>query len=90
MNFVEHYPDLQSVCRRYGVARLSLFGSVLIEYYPEDSDIDCIVAFIGEAMNRILQDQIEYINYFVVLMLHNILLIGTAQSFSPSGTSDSP
>jgi len=34
-----------SVCRQYGIRRLSLFGSVLREDFGPDSDIDVLVEF---------------------------------------------
>jgi predicted nucleotidyltransferase len=42
------FPDksaLDDICRRYGIARLSLFGSVLKGTQKADSDIDLLVVF---------------------------------------------
>jgi uncharacterized protein len=36
---------LAALCRRYGVSRLSLFGSVLQEDFSDASDIDVLVEF---------------------------------------------
>jgi uncharacterized protein len=36
---------LSALCRRFSVARLSLFGSVLREDFRPDSDIDVLVEF---------------------------------------------
>lgn len=36
---------LQAICRRYGVRRLSLFGSVLESRFGPDSDVDMLVEF---------------------------------------------
>lgn len=36
-------PALDEFCRRHGVARLSLFGSILREDFRPDSDIDILV-----------------------------------------------
>ena len=40
---------LTSVCGRYGVAKLSLFGSVLRDDFHDDSDVDMLVEFTPEA-----------------------------------------
>lgn len=37
--------DLESLCRRYAVQRLSLFGSVLRPDFAPDSDVDVLVEF---------------------------------------------
>lgn len=36
---------LRDFCRRHGIARLSLFGSILREDFDNDSDIDLLVEF---------------------------------------------
>lgn len=43
--------DLIALCRRYGVARLRLFGSAARErdFDPERSDFDFVVAFASDA-----------------------------------------
>ena len=35
-------PELEAVCRRYGVTRLSAFGSALREDFDGDSDVDLL------------------------------------------------
>jgi len=55
--------DLASVCRRYGVRRLAVFGSVLREEDGPGSDLDLLVEFapdarIGFAFIR-LQDELS-------------------------------
>lgn len=37
-----------ALCRRYGVARLSLFGSILTPAFRADSDVDILVEFLPE------------------------------------------
>lgn len=37
--------ELQNLCRKYGIARLSLFGSVLRDDFSPESDIDVLVEF---------------------------------------------
>jgi predicted nucleotidyltransferase len=37
---------LASICRRYGVRRLSLFGSVLRPDFDAESDVDMLVEFL--------------------------------------------
>lgn len=34
-----------AVCRRYGIARLEVFGSVLRDDFSSDSDVDVLVEF---------------------------------------------
>src|SRR4051812_19924171 len=42
---------IEEFCRKYGVAELSLFGSVLREDFSASSDVDVLVAFrSGETM----------------------------------------
>ncbi len=42
----EHAAELESICQRYSVARLDLFGSAATgKYRPEDSDLDFLVEF---------------------------------------------
>jgi len=44
-----HGRQLTSLCRRYHVSRLALFGSVLRDDFRPDSDVDLLVAFKPEA-----------------------------------------
>jgi predicted nucleotidyltransferase len=37
------------ICRRYGVSRLSLFGSILTDQFASESDVDMVVEFLPEA-----------------------------------------
>lgn len=37
--------SLEAICRRYGVRRLSFFGSVTTPHFREDSDVDVLVEF---------------------------------------------
>lgn len=40
------YPKLEAFCRKWGIARLELFGSVLREDFdPAASDVDVLVTF---------------------------------------------
>lgn len=42
--------EIAQLCRRFGVSRLALFGSVLTEDFdPERSDLDVLVEFADEA-----------------------------------------
>jgi predicted nucleotidyltransferase len=39
-------PEIRALCERYGVERMSLFGSATTENFsPETSDVDCLVKF---------------------------------------------
>lgn len=55
-------PQLEEICRRYGVKELSLFGSALREDFRPDSDFDLLVELLPEsriglfAFNRMRQD----------------------------------
>lgn len=50
MNIVDqHAEELAALARRYGVARLELFGSAATgEYEPQTSDLDFLVEFVDE------------------------------------------
>lgn len=43
------------LCRRYGVAELSLFGSVLRDDFRADSDVDVLISFGPEAHPSLLE-----------------------------------
>jgi len=44
--FDPHLPELRRLCRRYGVARLELFGSAAGDAFdPQRSDLDFLVEF---------------------------------------------
>jgi uncharacterized protein len=43
------------LCRRYGVAELALFGSVLRDDFRVDSDVDVLVSFGPEAHPSLLE-----------------------------------
>ena len=43
------------MCRRYGVAELALFGSVLRDDFRADSDVDVLVSFGSEAHPSLLE-----------------------------------
>jgi len=43
------------LCRRYGVAELALFGSVLRDDFRADSDVDVLVSFGPEAHPSLLE-----------------------------------
>lgn len=48
LDWVDH-EKLADYCRRNGIARLAVFGSVVTENFRPDSDIDLLVAFLPEA-----------------------------------------
>jgi predicted nucleotidyltransferase len=52
-NVIEaHLPEIQALCRRYGVARLEIFGSATSDAFdPERSDIDFLVDFDANSSN---------------------------------------
>jgi predicted nucleotidyltransferase len=60
--------NLAAFCRKYGVSKLSLFGSVLrSDYDPARSDIDVLVEFVPGAhrsLFKILQMQRELAELF--------------------------
>jgi predicted nucleotidyltransferase len=41
--------EVERVCRKYGIRRLALFGSVIRDDFGEDSDVDILVEFRPEA-----------------------------------------
>lgn len=42
---LQRQPEIQELCRRYGVHRLELFGSASTGNYRPDSDLDFLVEF---------------------------------------------
>jgi len=49
------YEALAAFCRRHGIRRLSLFGSVLREDFGPESDIDLLVEFEPERVPSLLE-----------------------------------
>lgn len=45
---------IEAFCRRWQVAELALFGSVLREDFRPDSDVDVLVRFLPEASHSLL------------------------------------
>jgi hypothetical protein len=41
-------PAIEAFCRRHGIRRLSLFGSVLRPDFRQDSDVDVLVEFVPD------------------------------------------
>ena len=41
--------QLEKLCRKYGVRRLALFGSVIRDDFGDDSDVDVLVEFQPDA-----------------------------------------
>lgn len=46
---------IAELCRRYGVAELALFGSVLRDDFGTDSDVDVLVSFAPEVHPSLLE-----------------------------------
>jgi hypothetical protein len=46
-NLAQHLPAVRELCRRFGVARLEVFGSVAraVDFDPDHSDADFLVEF---------------------------------------------
>lgn len=46
----KHRPDIEEICRRYGIHRLEVFGSAArgVDFDPERSDADFLVEFSPE------------------------------------------
>ena len=40
---------LEELCRKYGIRRLSFFGSVIRDDFSDDSDVDILVEFLPES-----------------------------------------
>jgi predicted nucleotidyltransferase len=59
MDFINlHINQINDLCRKYNVRRLSVFGSVLTDTFDEQSDVDLIVAFDKTAIKD------PFLNYF--------------------------
>ena len=44
-----HKDKLAEFCRRHGIRKLALFGSVLTEHFSDSSDVDVLVEFEPDA-----------------------------------------
>jgi len=53
VRFDQH--KVAELCRRYGVAEMALFGSVLRDDFQADSDVDVLVSFGPEAHPSLLE-----------------------------------
>ena len=57
--------QLEKLCRKYGIQRLSLFGSVTRDDFGDDSDVDILVEFLPHAKVGLsffsLQDELSQI-----------------------------
>lgn len=40
------HPQIEEFCRRHGIRRLALFGSVLRPDFNKDSDVDVLIEFV--------------------------------------------
>jgi uncharacterized protein len=49
------HQKVAELCRRYGVAELALFGSVLGEDFRADSDVDVLISFSPDAHPSLLE-----------------------------------
>ena len=47
----KYQEDINCLCRKYGIARLQIFGSALREDFAKDSDIDCLIDFVEDGEN---------------------------------------
>lgn len=52
-DIVERRSELKALCRRYGVARLEVFGSAArgVDFDPDHSDVDFLVTFTMSSRN---------------------------------------
>ena len=51
--FERHRPEIERLCRRFGVAQLAVFGSATgADFRPLSSDIDFVVEFQPAARNN--------------------------------------
>jgi predicted nucleotidyltransferase len=73
-------PDhIAAFCRRHGVARLSLFGSILRDDFGPESDVDVLVEFLPNAspslfdMGRMQQELVEMLGRGVDLKTPDFL-----------------
>jgi hypothetical protein len=41
--------QLEKLCQKYGIRRLSFFGSVIRDDFSDDSDVDILVEFLPES-----------------------------------------
>lgn len=61
MNLIdEHIDELKRTCKKYHVAELYVFGSILTDRFSKDSDLDFLVSFSGV-------DPLEYFDNYMDL-----------------------
>jgi uncharacterized protein len=61
-------------CRRWKVAKFSLFGSILRENFRPDSDVDALVAFSPDAQVSLF-DLVEMQNELKTIFKHDVDLV---------------
>ena len=66
--------DIEQFCRRWHIAELSLFGSVLTPYFNENSDIDILVKFAPYA-KWTLFDLVSMEDEIQVILKHKVDLV---------------
>ena len=50
-NIGQYKETISRLCRKYGIARCSIFGSALREDFGAESDIDCLIDFTEDGGN---------------------------------------
>ena len=80
----EHTEELAALARRYGVARLELFGSAASgEFDPETSDLDFLVEFQNPGPQGKFNDYFGLLHELTVLFGRHVDLVSTRAIKNP-------
>jgi len=80
----EHTEELAALARRYGVARLELFGSAASgEFDPETSDLDFLVEFQNPGPEGKFNDYFGLLHALTVLFGRDVDLVSTRAIKNP-------
>ncbi len=71
-------PEIASLCKRYGVSQLVLFGSAARQddFNPDASDIDFLVEFETDSSVKTLEQYFELRSDLSILLGHPVDLVG--------------
>lgn len=79
----QNRPAIEALCRRYGVARLAVFGSALREDFDADSDVDFLVEFIDTKIPGYADRYLDLAESLEQLLGRKVDLITTRSVVNP-------
>ncbi|MCQ2129858.1 MAG: nucleotidyltransferase domain-containing protein [Bacteroidales bacterium] len=70
MCYVDKYiPDIETLCKKYNVSELYVFGSVLTPLFNDESDVDFLVSFNKDKISDYFENFFDF-KYAVEDILH--------------------